>query len=141
MTSFRIPVSVKPLLKLSKTNGVGPFPTNAHILVLASSYGFYLCKQGKEEFASGPAIPAGDSIDEYTFRNQGLMDQLLIIAIAHEGSVEVVRDDSSFSSVIQSYAHIGGVHLTELLTRYEGDFLRELADRTHRAVEVHTSKK
>ena len=145
MTSFKYPVAVEPLLNLVGRRVPGEssslFATDAHVLALAASYGFYLCRQGKAEFSENPQLTSQDPIKESTMGKQGLMDQLLIIAIAHKGSVEVVRDDSTFASVIQAYAHIGAVNLSELLTRYEGDFLRELADLTRRAVEVHNSNK
>jgi hypothetical protein len=121
MPAIRFPASAVPLLPLCKGHGENPvFRTYADLLSFLAALGLHAVEEHSEPLDPRPKyVDTPNAIGVEVFENRGLLQNLVMIALAHDRSPDAAQDEDLLCKIAELYAARGGSSLAALLMKQD----------------------
>jgi dnd system-associated protein 4 len=145
MPSIHVPKSAEPLLcfcrKSQDLADNACFETYAEMVIFAASLGFKLA-EGRKPKGQVEDTKKVNPIDLDTFKNQGLFQNVLMMALATEKSQEIIRNEDQICRLIEGFAHQGFSEMEAILNKAtDTTFHIELAKLLQKTAKEHLSER
>ena len=145
MPSIHVPKSAEPLLcfsrKAQEPADNACFDNNAEMVLFAASLG-YKISEGRKPKGQVESTKKLGSIDLDIFKNQGLFQNVLLIALATEKSQEIIRDEDRICRLIEGFADRGFSEMKEILDKATSiTFHVELAKLLRKTAKDHLAER
>ena len=117
MAQIRVPKAANALLQYCSAHRQkfddAFFPSYAHMMIFAASLGYQRDEFDIDvTFVQNDPYPIGMDI----FKNQGLMDFIIILGLVKERKPEIVDNEDELAKIVEGYACSGFRHM---LSRYD----------------------